>query len=61
MFKNAHITLHDLQLTALRYDLNIPAEGTVEIPYAFYSEFAPGELALTVFVDVLGGVSRSYG
>ncbi|KAJ8652148.1 hypothetical protein O0I10_012206 [Lichtheimia ornata] len=42
-------------LTALRYDLNIPAEGTVEIPYAFYSEFAPGELALTVFVDVLGG------
>ncbi|KAI9259465.1 hypothetical protein BDA99DRAFT_93530 [Phascolomyces articulosus] len=41
-------------LTALRYDLTVTPEGTVEIPYLFHSEFAPGDLALTIFIDVLG-------
>ncbi|KAG2219662.1 hypothetical protein INT45_011846, partial [Circinella minor] len=41
-------------LTALRYDLTVTPEGTVEIPYVFHSEFAPGDHALTIFVDVLG-------
>ncbi|ORZ03408.1 hypothetical protein BCR43DRAFT_483303 [Syncephalastrum racemosum] len=42
-------------LTSLRYDLTIPAEGTVDVPYVFYSEFNPGELGLTVALDMFGG------
>ncbi|KAG0170768.1 hypothetical protein DFQ28_009154 [Apophysomyces sp. BC1034] len=42
-------------LTAIRLDTNVSSEATVEIPYTFYSEFAPGELGLTIFVDLLNG------
>ncbi|KAI8140605.1 hypothetical protein BJV82DRAFT_691589, partial [Fennellomyces sp. T-0311] len=41
-------------LTSLRYDLTVPVDGSVEIPYLFHSEFAPGEHALTVYIDVMG-------
>ncbi|SAM07679.1 hypothetical protein [Absidia glauca] len=40
-------------LPGLRYDSPLVSKATVELPYQFYSEFAPGELALTVYVDLL--------
>ncbi|KAI8090052.1 uncharacterized protein BX664DRAFT_334581 [Halteromyces radiatus] len=40
-------------LTALRYDTRLPSQATLEVPYEFYSEFAPGELGLTVYVDLV--------
>ncbi|KAI9317634.1 hypothetical protein BX666DRAFT_1856830, partial [Dichotomocladium elegans] len=40
-------------LTALRYNAAVPADGSVDVPFTFYSEFAPGDLALTIFLDVL--------
>ncbi|KAG1472419.1 hypothetical protein G6F56_001546 [Rhizopus delemar] len=40
-------------LTATRYRNPLPAEASHQIPYNFYSEYAPGEYGLTVFVDLL--------
>ncbi|ORZ22093.1 hypothetical protein BCR42DRAFT_367754 [Absidia repens] len=40
-------------LPALRYDARLVSKASLELPYEFYSEFAPGELALTVYVDLL--------
>ncbi|KAF7729151.1 Serine/threonine kinase [Apophysomyces ossiformis] len=42
-------------LTAIRVDAQVPAEATVDVPYTFYSEFAPGEHGLNIFVDLLNG------
>ncbi|CAO3622062.1 unnamed protein product [Cunninghamella blakesleeana] len=42
-------------LTGLRYDVQIASQATAEVPFTFYSEFAPGELALKLFVDLLAG------
>ncbi|CAO3578974.1 unnamed protein product [Absidia cylindrospora] len=40
-------------LPALRYDTRLVSKGHLELPYEFYSQFAPGELALTIYVDLL--------
>ncbi|KAI8344271.1 hypothetical protein BC941DRAFT_365539 [Chlamydoabsidia padenii] len=40
-------------LPGLRYDSPLVSKATLELPYQFYSEFAPGELGLTVYVDLL--------
>jgi hypothetical protein len=45
-------------LTATRYGKALAAGATTQIPYNFYSEYAPGELGLTVYVDLLVQVSR---
>ncbi|KAL0079974.1 hypothetical protein J3Q64DRAFT_1752084 [Phycomyces blakesleeanus] len=42
-------------LTALRYELTIPAQTRANVPYTFYSEYTPGELGLEVFVDLQAG------
>ncbi|KAG0166257.1 hypothetical protein DFQ28_007758 [Apophysomyces sp. BC1034] len=43
-------------LTAVRYnEVSIAAEAAIDVPYAFYSEFTPGDLDLTVFIDLLVG------
>ncbi|CAO3611760.1 unnamed protein product [Cunninghamella echinulata] len=42
-------------LTGLRYDVQVASEASVDVPYSFYSEFAPGELSLKLFVDLLTG------
>ncbi|KAI9487791.1 MAG: hypothetical protein EXX96DRAFT_554652 [Benjaminiella poitrasii] len=50
-------------LTATRYGKVLEAGSTLQIPYNFYSEYAPGEHSLTVFVDLLTEqtVSRIVG
>ncbi|KAI8639371.1 hypothetical protein BD408DRAFT_421497 [Parasitella parasitica] len=40
-------------LTATRYGKTLEAGKNLQIPYNFYSEYAPGEHGLTVFVDLL--------
>ncbi|KAI8088388.1 hypothetical protein BDF21DRAFT_358090 [Thamnidium elegans] len=40
-------------LTATRYGKPLAAGASLQIPYNFYSEYAPGEHGLTVFVDLL--------
>ncbi|KAI7888504.1 uncharacterized protein EV154DRAFT_309223 [Mucor mucedo] len=40
-------------LTATRYGKTLAAGSALQIPYNFYSEFAPGEHGLTVFVDLM--------
>lgn len=45
-------------MTATRYGKALAAGATTQIPYNFYSEYAPGELGLTVYVDLLLQVSR---
>lgn len=45
------------QLTATRYGKTLEAGKNLQIPYNFYSEFAPGEHGLTVFVDLLVDVN----
>lgn len=53
-----HFAFH--QLTATRYGKALEAGKNLQIPYNFYSEFAPGEHGLTVFVDLLVDVSTWY-
>ncbi|KAI8969133.1 hypothetical protein BDF20DRAFT_146957 [Mycotypha africana] len=40
-------------LTASRYEKLLQPGSTLQIPYNFYSEFAPGDHGLTVYVDLL--------
>ncbi|KAG0740660.1 hypothetical protein G6F57_003768 [Rhizopus arrhizus] len=40
-------------LTATRYGNPLSAESSLQIPYNFYSEYAPGEHGLVIFVDLL--------
>ncbi|KAI9358801.1 hypothetical protein BD770DRAFT_435242 [Pilaira anomala] len=40
-------------LTATRYGKTLASGAALQIPYNFYSEYAPGEHGLTVFVDLL--------
>jgi hypothetical protein len=47
-------------LTATRYGKSLAAGSSLQIPYNFYSEYAPGEHGLTVFVDLLVDVSKSF-
>ncbi|ORX55596.1 hypothetical protein DM01DRAFT_1382738 [Hesseltinella vesiculosa] len=42
-------------LTGLRYGMQVAPEEKVDVPFQFYSEFNPGDLSLTVFVDLLVG------
>lgn len=44
-------------MTATRYGKALEAGKSLQIPYNFYSEYAPGEHGLTVFVDLLVDVS----
>lgn len=50
----------EYQLTATRYGKTLAAGASLQIPYNFYSEYAPGEHGLTVFVDLLVDVSKSF-
>jgi hypothetical protein len=45
-------------LTATRYGNPLSAESSLQIPYNFYSEYAPGEHGLVIFVDLLADVRK---
>ncbi|CAO3701433.1 hypothetical protein G6F70_008002 [Rhizopus microsporus] len=50
-------------LTATRYGQILSAESSLQLPYHFYSEYAPGEHGLTVYVDLLSenSIARVIG
>lgn len=43
-------------MTATRYGQILSAGSSLQLPYHFYSEYAPGEHGLTVYVDLLSEV-----
>lgn len=45
-------------MTATRYGNPLSAESSLQIPYNFYSEYAPGEHGLVIFVDLLADVRK---
>ncbi|KAI8877648.1 hypothetical protein K501DRAFT_326420 [Backusella circina FSU 941] len=63
VFKTEDYSKPIRNLTATRYGKALAAGATTQIPYNFYSEYAPGELGLTVYVDLLleEKVSRLVG
>lgn len=47
-------------ITAIKYGTNIGPKETADIPFVFYSEFAPQELGLVVVVDFSDAAGNHY-
>ncbi|KAI7868897.1 hypothetical protein BDF14DRAFT_442174 [Spinellus fusiger] len=52
-------TVHNL--SALHYEVTLPAQTRLSVPYTFYSEYTPGEHGLEVYLDLLDGKVRVVG